>query len=78
MGSKLANGTADKKLKVTNGIAVKSSKLANGKPAGDQVKPKSIQDDPSASKAFKSLFTTSEKAKNQPKGHWVTFNPQYN
>ena len=40
-------------------------------------KMKSIQDDPNHSDVFKSLFTSSEKAKNQQKAHWVTFNPQY-
>lgn len=40
-------------------------------------KNKSIQDDPNASEVFKSLFTSSSKAKNQTKAHWVTYNPQY-
>ena len=40
-------------------------------------KAKTIQEDPSTSDVFKSLFTTSAKAKNQQKAHWVTFNPQY-
>ncbi|VDN15525.1 unnamed protein product [Dibothriocephalus latus] len=37
----------------------------------------SIQDDPNASSVYKSLFTTSKEALNQPKAHWVTFNPLY-
>lgn len=37
----------------------------------------SIQDDPNVSKAVKSMFTTSEAAKNQPRAHWVTHNPLY-
>jgi hypothetical protein len=40
-------------------------------------KPESMQDDPNVSKALKSIFTTSEAAKNQPKSHWVTHNPLY-
>jgi hypothetical protein len=40
-------------------------------------KTKSIQNDPNASKVYKSLFNTSDKAKQQSKAHWVTFNPQY-
>jgi len=40
-------------------------------------KVKSVQDDPNVSDVYKSLFTSSEKAKNQTKAHWVTFNPQY-
>ncbi|KAM7538335.1 hypothetical protein Aperf_G00000067088 [Anoplocephala perfoliata] len=38
---------------------------------------RSVQDDPNASSAYKSLFTTCEEARNQPKSHWVTFNPLY-
>jgi len=48
-------------------------KLGAGPPSDG----KSIQDDPKASKTFKSLFTTSEAAKNQPKAHWVTHNPLF-
>jgi hypothetical protein len=40
-------------------------------------KVKSVQDDPTASNVYKSLFTSCDKAKNQQKAHWVTFNPQY-
>lgn len=36
-----------------------------------------IQDDPTASKTFKSLFTSSEAAKNQQQPHWITHNPLY-
>jgi len=45
--------------------------------ASNSKKAKTIQEDPNASKVFKSLFTTSEAAKNQPKAHWVTHNPLY-
>lgn len=41
-------------------------------------KVKSIQDDPNASDVYKSIFNTCDKAKNQQKAHWVTFNPLYN
>lgn len=37
----------------------------------------SIQDDPNASEAYKSLFSSHETAKRQPKAHWVTHNPLY-
>ena len=51
---------------------------ASKKPASLETKrPKSIQDDPNASAVYKSLFTSSEKSKNQQKAHWVTYNPQY-
>jgi hypothetical protein len=43
----------------------------------DPKKNKSIQNDPNATDVFKSLFNTCDKAKNQTKAHWVTFNPQY-
>ena len=38
----------------------------------------SVSKDPTASEAYKSLFTTHESAKNRPQAHWVTFNPCYN
>ncbi|OTF72963.1 RTF2-like protein [Euroglyphus maynei] len=38
----------------------------------------SVKKDPTASEAYKSLFTSHESAKNRPKAHWVTFNPCYN
>lgn len=38
----------------------------------------SVNKDPTASEAYKSLFTTHESAKNRPKAHWVTYNPCYN
>ena len=52
----------------------RSSKLVGGK----DKKLKSIQDDPKASSAYKSLFNSHETAKRQPKAHWVTYNPCYN
>lgn len=38
----------------------------------------SVNKDPAASEAYKSLFTTHVSAKNRPKAHWVTYNPSYN
>ena len=38
----------------------------------------SVQDDKSKSEIFKSLFSSHKTAQNQPKGHWVTFDPRYN
>lgn len=62
----------------------KKSKIANQQdkkqPSIDEknsIKSKSIQSDPTSSKVFKSLFTTSETAKAQPRAHWVTYNPLY-
>ncbi|XP_053395259.1 replication termination factor 2-like [Mercenaria mercenaria] len=77
--SKLTNGSKgskftaeDSKQKLTNGSTVRN---LNDKM--DLHKPGSIQKDPKASTAYKSLFTSSDKAKNQMKGHWVTSNPYW-
>jgi hypothetical protein len=37
----------------------------------------SVAKDPTASEAFKSLFTTHQSFKDQPKAHWVTHNPLF-
>ncbi|KAK3800153.1 hypothetical protein RRG08_060774 [Elysia crispata] len=54
--------------------------VSNGK-SGQERKTKEkklcIQDDPKASKTFKSLFTSSEAARNQQKPNWITYNPLY-
>ena len=71
------NGKVDGKLVNGTAAGASTSKVVNGQ-SDDKLKFKSIQQDPKASSVFKSLFTTCEKAKNQPKGHWVTYNPQYN
>jgi len=83
----------DKKVKTEEPLAASSSKdkvaqkrkSAEAGAAGDSSgpnlptkKPHTIQEDPNASKVYKSLFTTSDAAKNQPKAHWVTYNPLYN
>lgn len=71
-----------KKLKTehnneTPSIVQKLVKLED--PAYSKVKPTySVAKDPNASDVFKSLFTSSEKAKKQTKAHWVTYNPFYN
>ena len=75
--------SSTEKSKPTSSSA-SSSSLAHGSingaaaASGSNVKKvKSVQDDPNASSVYKSLFTSSDKAKNQQKAHWVTFNPQY-
>ncbi|VEL23742.1 unnamed protein product [Protopolystoma xenopodis] len=50
---------------------------ADGEILPHSIKFRSIQEDPNASVVYKSLFTTSEQAKNHPKGHWVTYTPLY-
>ena len=39
---------------------------------------KSVQDDPTKSEVYKSLFSSHKTALNKPKGNWVTFDPRYN
>lgn len=55
------------------GVNLKSA----SKPDSKAKKPKTIQDDANASATYKSLFNTHATALNQPKAHWVTYNPQY-
>jgi len=57
--------------KVSTSKMVSTSKLTNGKT--------SIQQDPTKSDLYKSLFTTSDAAKKKEKNkaHWVTYNPLY-
>ncbi|PSN36562.1 Protein RTF2 [Blattella germanica] len=38
----------------------------------------SVANDPKASDVFKSLFTSHQKARQQDKAHWITYNPFYN
>lgn len=78
--SKLTNGMKESKVTGSKGAEGKS-KLVNGKLNGhsDVVKKTgSIQADPKASAAYKSLFTSCDKAKSQAKAHWVTYNPHWN
>jgi len=39
---------------------------------------KSVQQDPTKSEVYKSLFSSHHTAVNKPKGNWVTFDPRYN
>jgi len=57
--------------KVSTSKIVPTAKSTNGKT--------SIQQDPSTSNLYKSLFTTSDAAKQKEKNkaHWVTYNPLY-
>ncbi|XP_014666108.1 PREDICTED: protein RTF2 homolog [Priapulus caudatus] len=61
------------------GIVPSSSQRSdNGTKSADKISNGLIADDPNASKVYKSLFTTSDKAKQQGKAHWITYNPFYN
>ena len=74
--SKLITGAKASKLTsqtLTNGSKKKTPVATTVEtPTGS-----SIQKDPKASTAYKSLFTSCNKAKNQQKGHWVTSNPYW-
>jgi len=67
---------AEESSSKSNGIAKKAEKRsADQKDTARPKKAKTIQEDPNATAAYKSLFTTCDKAKNQQKAHWVTFDP---
>ena len=46
--------------------------------ASGLIVPKNVQDDPTKSEVYKRLFSSHKSAINQPRGHWVTFDPRYN
>ena len=78
--TKLTNGSKESKVMGSKGAEGKI-KTMNGNLNGysDIVKKTvSIQKDPKASSAYKSLFTSCDKAKNQASAHWVTYNPHWN
>jgi len=63
--------------------SAKSDKhLENGKSTNGKASEKStktvLQNDPSKSEVYKSLFSSHKSAVNKPKGNWVTFDPRYN
>ena len=67
-----------KKAKVVQQPSTSSSSkmIKNG---SDKTKAtKSVQDDPTKSEVYKSLFSSHKTALNKPKGNWVTFDPRYN
>uniref|UniRef100_T1J2E7 Replication termination factor 2 n=1 Tax=Strigamia maritima TaxID=126957 RepID=T1J2E7_STRMM len=64
-----------KKMKESIIIANIDNKPKNGASSVDL---KSIAKDKTKSEAYKSLFTSHGSHKNQPKAHWITYNPLYN
>lgn len=69
--------TSKKVKKEENGVPRKNGKVED--PAYKKSKDDySVAQDPSASKVFKSIFTSHKSAKTQEKAHWVTYNPFYN
>lgn len=71
-GKKLKTGLGN-----SSNIAQKLLKLEDPEMAKTKAS-YSVSKDPNASDVYKSLFTTHDKAVNQTKGHWVTYNPFYN
>jgi len=72
-GQKVGNKRKITEMKNEKDLAIASgSKSKVSKPGQSDV-----QKDETKSTVFKSLFTTCESAKNQPKAHWVTYNPLY-
>ncbi|CAF5171285.1 unnamed protein product, partial [Rotaria magnacalcarata] len=72
--SSVSSSTTNKNASTSN---TNTSKLVVGqKSVSDKTK---IQQDPTTSHLYKSLFTTSEAAKEKEKNkaHWVTYNPLY-
>jgi len=70
---------ATKKLKAEDVSAFKSQNKKTTDPSKvKSSKPKSVQDDPTASEVYKKLFSSHKDAINQPVGNWVTFDPRYN
>jgi hypothetical protein len=57
---------------------IDASKSSKGKEKSKVEKKLTIQKDEKVSSVYKSLFNTHSTALNQPKAHWVTYNPQYN
>lgn len=62
--------------KKTIKIKDENALLFGQKRSADHIE-QSLQDNPHLPKSVKSMFTTSEGAKKQQQGHWVTHNPLY-
>lgn len=82
---KVKNGKADQKPgSKLNGVRDSTSvKRSAGNDIEDPVFKKtkgtySVANDPKATDVFKSLFTSHQKAQQQTKAHWITYNPFYN
>ncbi|KAL5016735.1 hypothetical protein ScPMuIL_006324 [Solemya velum] len=76
----LVNGKSEKKDSKVTGLKLDKTKdKLNGSKQGAKTvsNGSSIQKDPTTSSTYKSLFTSSDKAKKQQSAHWVTYNPQY-
>jgi len=65
--------SSSSKLAKTDAASDSSAKTTNDKASSSK-----LQNDPSKSEVYKSLFSSHKSAANKPKGHWVTFDPRYN
>lgn len=82
-GTSSNNGTSKDVAKVA--VNGKKAKTSSHSKTDDKSKIKSssgakngVQNDPTKSEVFKSLFASHKSAQNRPKGNWVTFDPRYN
>ena len=67
-----------KKVKIVEAKASSSSKKSANESLIKNGHNKGVQNDPSKSEVYKSLFSSHHTALNKPKGNWVTFDPRYN
>ena len=69
---------AAKKVKIVEPKASSSKKSTIESVVKNGHKKSGVQNDPSKSEVYKSLFSSHHTALNKPKGNWVTFDPRYN
>lgn len=74
-GASSSNGDTKKEA---NGSGPSEPKKAKTSSSKEEKKGKSVQNDPTKSEVYKSLFSSHHTALNKPKGNWVTFDPRYN
>jgi len=67
-----------KKVKIVEPKASSSKKSTVELVVKNGHKKSGVQNDPSKSEVYKSLFSSHHTALNKPKGNWVTFDPRYN
>ena len=71
--------TVAKKVKSNGTISADKNSGAKASTSQKNGKTKSsVQQDPTKSEVYKSLFSSHHTALNKPKGNWVTFDPRYN
>jgi len=87
MEARQAKGKSDglsrkgsKRPSTSKGDSAKKAKAAVGdsKQAATKGDKKTVQEDPTTSEVYKSLFSSHSSAQNKPKGNWVTYDPRYN